>query len=269
MPEAAGRRTLDEVTSLLDKGPPFTVHNEPGGSPFLLICEHASRHIPAHLNGLGLSAAMQRSHIAWDIGAAGLAMKLADRLDAALVSQTYSRLLYDCNRPPEAASAMPEQSELTAIPGNCGLTPAARQQRIDEIYAPFHRRIEELVAARHGANRATIIVTIHSFTGMFKGQRRALDLGILHDNDALLADHILAEVARQTGYVTKRNEPYGADDGVMHTLQRQALRRGLHNVMLELRNDLIAEDGGQMIWAERLANLLDASRKEIDLPHAG
>ena len=253
------------MKSLLDNGPPFEIMNCQGSSPILLICEHASRHIPAHLNGLGLDAAAQSSHIAWDIGAGALAKSLAEEIDATLISQTYSRLLYDCNRPPDAASAIPLQSELTPIPGNRNLSAASRQQRIDEIYHPFHDQIDKLIEKRLAAKRATIVVAVHSFTGTFKGQRRALDLGILHDSDRRLADLLLAQAENERDYMTKRNEPYAPADGVTHMVQRQAMSRGLLNVMLEVRNELIEEDKGQKIWTGRLTKLLSDCLKDISL----
>jgi predicted N-formylglutamate amidohydrolase len=230
------------------------VVNEPGASPVVLLCEHAGRSIPRALGTLGLPESELARHIAWDIGAEGVARRLAKTLDSALVLQRYSRLVYDCNRPPESASAMPAVSELTEIPGNIGLTASDRARRIAEIYEPFHTAAADVIAARP----KPMIVTIHSFTPVFKGVRRELDFGVLHDAEARLAGRILDAAAEWPDIVTRRNAPYGPEDGVCHTLNLHTLKRGLEGAMLEIRNDLIASEEGQAAWAERLAALFAA-----------
>ncbi len=91
-----------------------------GEEPVLLVCEHASQRLPERIGSLGLSPDALSSHIAWDPGALAVCRLLSAALDATLVYQRFSRLVYDCNRPPEAESAMPQTSEIFAIPGNQG-----------------------------------------------------------------------------------------------------------------------------------------------------
>ena len=81
----------------------------------MLLCEHASAHLPERYAGLGLPAADRLRHIAWDIGALELARGLADALDAPLAHATYSRLLLDLNRPTDAADSIVERSEGTEV----------------------------------------------------------------------------------------------------------------------------------------------------------
>jgi predicted N-formylglutamate amidohydrolase len=231
---------------------PVVIINERGRSPILLVCEHAGRRIPRQLGTLGLPDSELERHIAWDIGAEAVARLLSERLDAALVLQRFSRLVYDCNRPPEAADAMPVLSESTPIPGNRDLTQAERDARIEAIYRPFHAAVARLLDER----QTTILVTVHSFTPVYKGVRRSLDLGLLHDSDARFADRLLRVLDAESDLTVRRNEPYGPQDGVTHTLILHALPRRLHNVMLEIRNDLIADPPGQRRMAERLARRL-------------
>ena len=235
------------------------VVNEAGRSPFLFVCEHASNFVPARLKGLGLPPEELERHIAHDIGAEALSRRLADALDAPLVLQRYSRLIYDCNRPPKSPGAMPVVSETTAIPGNQNLSDDEKAARIAEIYRPFHARIAKLIDRRMKTLGAPVIVTIHSFTPVYKGRRRHLDFGVLHDQDARLADAILAGASRWRDVITRRNEPYGPADGVCHTLNMHAGERGLPGVMLEIRNDLIADTAGKAAWAARLADVLEAA----------
>lgn len=224
--------------------------NPPGAAPILLVCEHASRHIPAAFGDLGLSDEARRSHIAWDPGALAVAEGMAAALDAPLLFQRVSRLVYDCNRPPEAESAVPARSEIYAIPGNEGLSAEARAARVSRYYLPFRAALDDLVDRRTGAGQRPAIVTVHSFTPVYNGVRRTLDIGILHDADARLADAMLA--VADAGDV-RRNEPYGPEDGVTHTLRTHAIPRGLLNVMIEIRNDLIADPESQRAMAARLS----------------
>ncbi len=245
-------RIIDPKT----EGASFEIVNRDAASNIVLVCEHASNRIPASLNGLGLTPEARVAHIAWDLGAADVAAHLSGHLDAALIAPRISRLVHDCNRPSDHATAMPERVDGIDIPGNVGLSDAARQARIREVYRPFHDALASLIAARDRPGRKPIIATIHTFTPVYQGRRRALDLGILHDRDTRLADRVLKLCARDDALVTRRNQPYGPLDGVTHTLKKHALPRGLLNVMFEIRNDLVADDAGQRAMAERLSMLL-------------
>lgn len=241
-----------------DESDPVISVNENGPSPVVLVCEHAGKVIPQALGDMGLSADDLSRHIAWDIGAEAVSRKLAEALDAPLLLQRYSRLAYDCNRPPESPDAMPVRSETTRVPGNEKLTAADRLARIREIYRPFHDKVARLLDERAARGMTSLLVTLHSFTPVYKGVRRKLDLGILHDRDARLADDLLAVFGRARDIVVRRNEPYGPDDGVCHTLNLHAEPRGIPYAMLEIRNDLIAQAAGQEQWAKRLAEVLGA-----------
>jgi predicted N-formylglutamate amidohydrolase len=232
----------------------------PGGrSPVLLVCEHASNTLPAYFGNLGLSEEALSSHIAWDPGALAVARAMSQSLDATLVYQRFSRLIYDCNRPPDSPGAMPETSEIYAVPGNRNLTAGERRARTEELYVPFHDAVRALIGERRARGQDSVIVTIHSFTPVYNGRQRAVELGILHDADSRLADRMLAAAADAPLYRTERNEPYGPEDGVTHTLVLHGIANGLRNVMIEVRNDLVADDAGQGVMADYLAGLLQLS----------
>ena len=168
--------------------------------------------------------------------------RLSRLIDAPLVLQRYSRLAYDCNRPPDAADAMPEISETTHIPGNRNLSPADKLARIREIYRPFHAAIADLLDARAADGIRSLVVTIHSFTPVYKGEPRSVELGILHDRDTRLAERLITSFP---GVDARFNEPYGPEDGVLHTLNVHAAPRGLEHAMIEIRNDLVSDERGQ------------------------
>jgi predicted N-formylglutamate amidohydrolase len=240
-------------------GGPVTVENAKGRSAILLVCEHASRKLPASLGTLGLSAEALDAHIAWDPGALAVARRISGLLDATLIFQNFSRLAYDCNRPPEAPDAMPEVSEIFEIPGNCAISIAERQARVDEIYRPFQQTLAQTIRERSKAGRATVIVTIHSFTPIYKGESRRVEVGILHDRDTRMADQMLEFARQDQRFVMGRNQPYGPEDGVTHTLKEHGLANGLMNVMIEVRNDLVRNETGQGVMAGFLAGLISES----------
>lgn len=228
----------------------------PGGeSSVVLVCEHASAHIPEEFDGLGLSPAARRSHVAWDPGALAVAEAMSEALDAVLVAGCVSRLVYDCNRPPEAPDAMPARSETFDIPGNVDLSPEARAARVRGYYEPFRQALARQVAATPDP----VLVTVHSFTPVFHGQPRVEEIGIVHDRDRRLADAVLDEASGQDRFGVARNAPYGPEHGVTHTLREHALPKGHRNVMIELRNDLIATQAAQREMAEQLSSWVTAA----------
>ncbi|WP_248304579.1 N-formylglutamate amidohydrolase [Breoghania sp. L-A4] len=234
--------------------------NLSGAGDVLLICEHASNHIPPALFNLGLTDDLLRSHIAWDPGALPVAVALSKALDAPLLAHRLSRLVYDCNRPPEAESAVPAISEIHPIPGNANLAPEDREARVALCYTPFRNALRAAIDRRIAMERPPVLVTIHSFTPVYRGERRDVEIGILHhDADSRLADAMLDAAASDTRFDVRRNAPYGQSDGVMHTLHEHGVSHGLLNVMIEIRNDLIAATDAQIDVAQWLAARLRAA----------
>jgi predicted N-formylglutamate amidohydrolase len=240
--------------------PAAEVVNARGVAPAVLVCEHASRFIPAALDGLGLSGAAATSHAAWDIGALDLARALSRMMDAPLVASRISRLVYDCNRPPEAPGAVPAQSEVFTIPGNADLSDAQRAARVTEVYDPFRTLVAQVLDQHPNQ---PVMITIHSFTPVYNGQTRDVELGILHDADDRMAKALLARATRDTPLRTEMNQPYSATDGVTHTLRMQAGARGLANVMIEVRNDLIDTPEGVTQVAGQLGPILNDIVREF------
>ena len=244
-------------------GPAVRTVNAAGTSAVVLVCEHASNRIPEGLGALGLPPEVLASHAAWDPGAEAVAQLLSQSLDAVLVNAGFSRLVYDINRPPDHEDAMRAVSEIYSIPGNTNLTAEDRQARIDTVYDPFHQHLAGLLDGFARETRAAVLVTIHTFTPVYLGKTRQVELGILHDSDARLADEMLRAAPQHTRLITLRNEPYGPQDGVTHTLQMQALPRGILNVMIEIRNDLVVSAEQQSEVARDLASLLRSALASV------
>ncbi|MEO9827107.1 MAG: N-formylglutamate amidohydrolase [Paracoccaceae bacterium] len=223
------------------------VRNATAASKVVIVCEHASAHIPATFNNLGLSDDALQSHIAWDPGAMAVATRMMDALDAVLIAAKTSRLVYDCNRPPDAHDAMPARSEVFDVPGNAGLSAEQKTARVVGYYEPFRTTVAQIMERIADP----VLVTVHSFTPVYHGAMRDVEIGILHDSDARLADALLSNA--DTDHIVRRNEPYGPSDGVTHTLKEHGLAGGHLNVMLEIRNDLIANVADQAAMADMLA----------------
>jgi predicted N-formylglutamate amidohydrolase len=246
-----------------DEPDPVTIENESGDSVLFLTCEHAGRAFPRRLGRLGLPEAETLRHIAWDIGIGAVGRELSRLLNAAVILQSYSRLVIDCNRDPNVPSSIPEISETTEIPGNRSLDEAERAVRADAIFHPYHNAISAALDRRAAAGRASVLVALHSFTPVFKGVPRPWHVAVLFNRDPRLA-HALAELLRaESGLMVGENEPYRVSDLTDYTVPVHGERRGLPHVEIEIRQDLITDPAGQREWAGRLARLLPAAYAEI------
>ncbi|UWU25648.1 N-formylglutamate amidohydrolase (plasmid) [Rhizobium sp. CB3060] len=243
-----------DALSFLDGRTPVSVRNEDGSSRIVVVCEHASNYVPRHLHGLGLPPEKLVEHIAWDPGALGVAQQLADMLDAPLVFANVSRLVLDINRHPDHPGSIVKLSEATEIPGNKSLSDAERLLRCDAIYHPFHAALEDVVGKR--SHRSPWVISIHSFTPVYKGVPRPWHVGILHNHDTRLSHHLLDGLSNDPDLVVGDNEPYTPTDGVYHTIERHTLPYGFAGAMIEIRNDLISNKEDEKDWASRFNRIL-------------
>ena len=241
--------------------PPVRVLRETASSDFFLTGDHAGRAIPASLGDLGVSPSEMDRHIAWDIGIEGVTTRLSAQLDATAVLQTYSRLVIDCNRDPSWPSAMPEISEYTPIPGNAGLTDIQKQERVTEIFTPYHTKITERLATR--THRRTIFLAMHSFTPVFKGESREMQVGILYYKNARLARIMLDLLRREGDLIVGENAPYAITEFSDYSVPTHAEQNSLDYLEIEIRQDLIATRDGQAAWADRFARLLPQARDRL------
>jgi predicted N-formylglutamate amidohydrolase len=236
--------------------PPVHEDNALGSSPFLLTSDHYGRAIPRSLGDLGLPPGELTRHIAWDIGIAGVADALSKQLGAHLIAQRYSRLVIDCNRPPDVPSSIPRISEATIIPGNEALTREAARARREAIFDPYHRRIAEVIDQRLRDSMPTVLVSLHSFTPVYAGIIRPWHIGTLYHRDTKLPPLLLQWLRAEPDLVVGDNEPYAVSDETDYTIPVHGEARGLMNTGIEIRQDLLAEPAGQIEWAERLARIL-------------
>jgi predicted N-formylglutamate amidohydrolase len=221
----------------------------------LVVCDHASNAIPEVYGSLGLPAGQLERHIAYDIGAAAVTRLLASALNAPAVLSHYSRLLIDPNRGADDPTLIMRLSDGAVIPGNRHLSETERQTRIARYWRPYHQAIDGVIDSCLALGVAPAIVSIHSFTDVWRGTPRPWHAGILWDKDDRLVAPLLAGLRADPALVVGDNEPY---TGRLYgdCMWQHGTRRGLAHAIVEIRQDLIRETSGQAAWAERLCQLI-------------
>ncbi len=235
--------------------PAYGLLREASEHPLILVCEHASRYIPAPLNDLGLDPEAAQQHIAWDIGALALAESLSEALGATLLTANYSRLLIDLNRPLHAPDSIPLKSEIYPVPGNQALDEATREYRRECLFRPFHSRLASLIDERLAAGKTVRVVGIHSFTPVYFGEPRQLEIGVLYDRAQAYAERLVAGLGQHPLQVAG-NQPYRIEAGSDMTVPVHGDGRGLDSVLIEVRNDLLRTPQAVRRWSDYLAPLL-------------
>ena len=242
----------------LDWPAPVEIVNADGRAAFVLLCEHASNHLPRQYRSLGLPPAELQRHIAWDIGAAAVTRKLSHLLDAPAFLGTYSRLLIDLNRPLDAPDSIPSVSESTDIPGNLGLDAAEAGRRAELVFAPYHRHVAAHLDQRLSERHPTRLISIHSFTPIFFGAQRPWHAGVLFDQATIFGAELLDRLA-EPGLVVGANVPYKTDRLGDYGIPIHGDDRHIPAAMIEIRNDLIDHPQGVGAWAVRLAKVISAA----------
>ena len=258
MPEAAPSPSSSILPAAplfsVDDPPPFEILHPERRAALLVICDHASRAMPRALARLGLEDAVTMRHIGWDIGAAQVTRNLADALDAPAVLCGYSRLVIDCNRGLGDPTSIPEISDGVAVPGNVGLTPAARVARVDGIFRPYHAAIEAQLAAFAARGVVPIVFSVHSFTPVMNGFARPWHVGVLWDKDPRVPVPLIAALAAaDPRRVVGDNQPYSAREPSGYSIRTHAEPAGLPHAAVEIRQDLIDTEAGAAEWADILA----------------
>lgn len=239
------------------------VINEQGSADIVLLCEHASNHMPAEYRQLGLEPRHLERHIAWDIGAAEVTRRLSARLDAPAFLSGYSRLLIDLNRPLDAPGSIPVRSEDTDIPGNVGIDATERARRAEVMFTPFHDRVAAHLDRRAAAGRRTLIVTVHSFTPVFLGVSRKWHAGVLFQNAHDLAHAILSGLGTDKALTVDANVPYVISRDGDYAVLVHGDDRGIPAVLIEIRQDLLSNEAGIAEWTDRLANAVPTGKATV------
>jgi len=247
------------LLSELDPNPVQLV-NENSEAPVLLLCEHAGRAIPKRLGTLGLNEEALMSHIGWDIGAEALARNLAERLNAPLILQRYSRLVIDGNRPPGSPESILEVSDGVEIEVNKNLSLHERIVREKAIFAPMDRAID----AAFSASQRVAAFSIHSFSPQLGGQLRPWHAGFLTRRSTSTAESLMGSIKAQKPSLNLAiNKPYSVDDETDWFIPFHAEARGLMHCLIEVRNDQISDELGISLWSELLGTALSDLLKGV------
>jgi len=238
---------------------PYDVLRPGGKNSLILTCEHAGNRVPVSLGTLGLPADVLELHVGWDIGIAPVAAMIAEAIDAPLVSQPYSRLVIDCNRPTCSAEATPSVSDGIIVPANHSLTDAERAGRVDAIHTPYHDRISDLIDQKMEDETRPTIISLHSFTPMLAMERtqRPWDITLLYNRDARVAERLEQLLMNAApSLMLAHNEPYTIADTTDYTIPVHGELRGLPSVLIEIRNDHLLTESGRYFWAGLLSDAL-------------
>lgn len=230
----------------------------------ILLCDHATNHVPAAYDSLGLESRHFDDHIAFDIGAEAVTRKICEMMGAPAVLGPVSRLLIDCNRGEDQSSIVPVHSDGVSVPANQDLTPATIEARKQAYYHPFHTACETLVFDHIEADIVPLVVGVHSFTPTMNGEDRAWHAGFLWNEDPRLAQAMIGLMERETDLVVGDNMPYSGKD-LYYTMQRHGADHGLPQTTLEIRQDLVDDDDKATQWAALIADLLDECLTREDL----
>jgi predicted N-formylglutamate amidohydrolase len=228
------------------------------GSGALIVCDHASNAIPPGYGTLGLKREALNRHIAYDIGAAEVTRALAGFIGAPAVLSTYSRLIIDPNRGLDDPTLVMRFSDGAIVPGNAYIDPAEIARRVARFWAPYRTEIAATIDAMTAIGEPPALISIHSFTPVWRGLSRRWKIGVLWDRDDRIAKPLIEALIAESDCSADGvgdNEPY---DGALagDTIDAIATSRGLANALIEIRQDLIAEKKNALAWAERIAGLL-------------
>ena len=252
---SAGRKNIPRLLAADDPAP-FSIHNGTGRARFLMVCDHASNAVPWALDSLGISSAQLERHIGWDIGAGDLTRRLADTLDATALLGGYSRLVIDLNRALDDPTSIPEISDGTIVVGNHGLSTRMRTARANEIFHPYHEAVTAEVDRHMSAGAVPALVSIHSYTPVAKGKHRPWDVGVTWNRDPRLPIPFMAGLGTAADIQIGDNLPFSARNGYGYTCAIHATKRGLPELLIEIRQDLLDGDRRVEEWAGILTPVL-------------
>ncbi|MGL4239911.1 MAG: N-formylglutamate amidohydrolase [Beijerinckiaceae bacterium] len=250
--------------SAQDGGEAFEVVAGQAAAGVIVIADHASNAMPAEYAKLGLPAAELGRHIAYDIGVAPLVRAMAARLGCPAVLSRFSRLLIDPNRGDDDPTLVMRLSDGAIVPGNRHVDEAEVRHRQERFALPYHRAVAATIDRMAESGVLPAVVSIHSFTPVMKGRARPWHVGVLWDADPRLPRPLVEALSAEPDLVVGDNEPYdGALEG--DSMMRHATSRGLAHALIEVRQDLIAEDADAIRWGERLANVLEPLLAKDDM----
>ena len=182
---------------------------------------------------------------------------LAARFGAMAVLSGFSRLVIDPNRALEDPTAIPVVSDDVVIPGNRALDAEAQAQRVEALFKPYHAAVAAAVSAIRTRGQVPVLVSVHSFTPAMRGVARPWHIGVLWDNDPRLPVPLIKALKADGRWCVGDNQPYSGRGTLGGTVETHATPAGYPNVLLEVRQDLIAMPEGAELWAQVIGDALE------------
>ena len=240
-----------------DDPAPVTLRNSASNGPAVITVDHAANAVPLRLDALGLPSRDFERHIAYDLGAQGVAEVLSDRLSVPMVAGGFSRLVIDLNRPPDDFTSIREIYDGAIIPGNRRLSQAESAARVDELFTPYHTAVATALSKQDAAHPHAAMIAVHSCTDDYAGFKRPWEIGVLSNRDRRMAERVLQRLgAHRPDLTIGDNKPYSGLDPYGYSVEPHALPVGRPNVLFEVRQDLITGEEGQRAFGELLALVL-------------
>ena len=242
--------------------PAYEVFNGAGSADILLVCDHASNALPAAYGTLGMDPEFLNRHIAYDIGAADVTRRISQELDAPAVLAGYSRLLIDCNRQPGHTTSIPEVSDGIDVPRNARIDVEEIERRQEAYFRPFHATVEAALQRFSERGVVPAYVAMHSFTPIMDGYERPWHVGILWNEDTRLAQPLIDTLSGWPDVVVGENQPYSGRDPEGYSIHTHGGDRGIPNVLIEVRQDLVDTHHGAELWAARIGQAISTVVKQ-------
>ena len=221
---------------------------------FIVTCEHASDEVPDSCAALllPLLGSVER-HSVIDWGAKQIASEMAERLSATSHMGRVCRLAVDLNRsignPQQFFGPVSQTSELL------------KYELLENYFIPFRKAVFQEIAEAIARGKQVVHVSVHSFTKMFNGSVRDVDLGILYDPQRPSEESIgRAWIRLLKGILPdvciRANQPYaGIEDGHTTSLRRSFPDFSYLGFEIELSQALELEQDSEM-WSKVLVTTL-------------
>ncbi|MEQ9591242.1 MAG: N-formylglutamate amidohydrolase [Cyclobacteriaceae bacterium] len=182
----------------------------------VVSCEHAGNNVPQGFQSIfeGHEEVLS-SHKGWDPGAWIIAQEIAKHFSVVPLGEHTTRLLIETNRSlhhPELYSSYSQ-----------GLSAIEKDRLLHEIYLPYRTSVENEIRK---IIKPALHLSIHTFTPVFNGLERSVDIGILFDPErnmeSTFSKLLLNALKVKLPAMSSRfNEPYlGVDDGFTTHLRK-------------------------------------------------
>lgn len=211
----------------------------------IVTCEHAGNDIPSEYEALfGDQKDILESHRGWDPGALEIATVISSFYRVPFYYTTISRLVVEANRSLTNSALF---SEFT------NHLPSATKAEISEKYwQPYRQRVEQSIRTEIEAGNRVLHLSIHTFTPVWNGVTREVELGILYDPDRKTelgwAHSFSSRVSvLEPALVVRHNEPYlGTDDGFTTYLRTRFSSENYLGIELEINQKFVNNDLDRM-----------------------